>query len=118
MRIFNRDPAVILGLVSAFLQMGIAFGWGLSETETASINAFTAAAIGLATAWAVARDRLIPAILGFGQAGFTLILTFGTDMSEQQVTSVMAFVALLLSLFVRTQVTAKVAADGSRVVPA
>lgn len=115
MKIFGRDPAVILGIVSALLQMVMAYGVHLTDAQTAAINAIAAAALGLATAAVVARDRLVPAILGLGQAGFTLALTFGADLSQQQVATTMAFAAVALALFTRTQVVAPVAADGSRV---
>lgn len=115
MQIFGRDPAVILGFVSAFLQMLIAYGVHLSDGQTAAINAIAAAVLGLLTAVIVARDRLIPAILGIGQAGFTLALVFGANLSQRQVATTMAVAAVALALFARTQVTAPVAADGSRV---
>lgn len=115
MRVFGRDPALFLGLVSALLQMLTAYGLHLTDAQTASINAAAAAALGVVTAFAVARERLVPAILGVGQALFTLALAFGAHFSQQEVATTMSFAALALALFVRTQVTAPVDADGAPV---
>lgn len=115
MRILGREPAVILGILAALLEMLVAYGVHLSSGQTAAINAVAAAAVGLATAAVVARDRLLPAILGAGQAGFGLLLAFGVHLSAHQVGTAMAVIAAVAAAFVRTQVTARITADGSRV---
>jgi nicotinamide riboside transporter PnuC len=116
MRIFGREPAVLLGLLSAALQMVVAFGLALTPEMTASINAVAAAVIGVITAFTLARDQLYPAIMGLAQAALTLGLAFGYDMSADTTTTIMAFVAALLpALAIRPQVTAPLADDGSRV---
>jgi hypothetical protein len=114
-KIFGREPAVILALVSAAIQLLVTFGLPLSTDETASINAVAAAALGLLTAAFVARDQLVPAILGFTQAALTLGLAFGLHMSQANIGVIMAFSAAAVALFIRTQVTAMVALDGSTV---
>ena len=116
MRIFGRDPATILGFVSAGIQMLVAFGLHWSDDQTAAVNAGAAAVLGVVTAFFVAKDQILPAIVGFTQALMTIGLAFGLDWSADQVAMVMAFVAAGAALFgVRPQVTAPIAADGTRV---
>jgi hypothetical protein len=112
---FDRYPAVILGIVSALLQMLTAYGLPLSADQTTWINAAVAAVLGLAMAAAVAHDRLLPAILGLGQAGFGLAIAFGAHVSQDQVATAMAVLAAVVAAFTHTQVTAAVNAHGQRV---
>lgn len=116
MKILGREPAVLLGVLSAALQMVVAFGLHLTNDQTAAINAAAAAVFGVLTAVMVARDQLYPAIMGLAQAALTLGLAFGYNMSADSTTAVMAFIAALLpAIAIRPQVTAKVADDGTRV---
>ena len=112
---FERYPAVILGIVSALLQMLTAYGLDLSKDETTWINAAVAAVLGLAMAIAVAHDRLRPAILGLGQAGFGLAIAFGAHVSQDQVATAMAVIAALAAAFTHTQVVAAIDKHGNRV---
>lgn len=116
MKFFGRDPATILGFVSAGIQMLVAFGLHWSNSQTAAVNAGVAAVLGVVTAFYVAHDQVLPAIVGLTQALLTVGLAFGLDWSADQVAMVMAFVAAAVALFgVRPQVTAIVAKDGTRV---
>lgn len=116
MKILGREPAVILGLVSAVLQLVVALGLPLSKDQTLAINAAVAAVLGVVTAFYVAHDQLYPAILGFAQAGLALLLAFHFDLSADTTAAVMAVVAGALAVFgVRPHVTPVVAPDGSRV---
>lgn len=116
MRIFGRDPATILGFVSAGIQMLVAFGLDWSNDQTAAVNAGVAAVLGVVTAFMVAQDEILPAVMGLTQAALAIGLAFGLDWSADQVAMVMAFVAAGVALFgVRPQVKAPVAPDGTRV---
>jgi hypothetical protein len=79
-RFLQRYPAMILGIVSAGLQMLIAWGVPLSDGAAAGINGLVAAVFGIATAFFLARDQLLPAILGVGQAVFTLLRSASTSL--------------------------------------
>ena len=114
-----RYPAAILLGLSTLLQMLVAFGMDLSDGETAAINAVAAAVFGVATAVVLAHDRLLPAILGFGQALATLFIAFGAHLTDSQVSTALALLAAvvtpLIGAFVHTQVTAQVDQHGNRV---
>ncbi|MFC4111368.1 hypothetical protein [Nonomuraea zeae] len=105
MKIFGREPALILGLLSAGVQMVTALFLPLTMTQVAAINSIAAAGLGVWTAFAT-RNRdggtsIKPAVLGFTQAAITLGLVFGVSLTDQQTAAIMAFVALVGALFVR-----------------
>jgi hypothetical protein len=114
-----RYPAAVLLGLSTLLQMLVAFGWDLSDGETGAINAIAAAVFGVATAVVLAHDRLLPAILGFGQALATLFIAFGAHLTDQQVSTALALLAAvvtpLIGAFVHTQATAQIDKHGNRV---
>lgn len=114
-----RYPAAILLGLSTLLQMLVAFGWDLSDGQTGAINAAAAAVFGVATAWVLAQDRLLAAILGLVQAGATLIVAFGGHISDAQVHTVLEFIAAvatpLIGVLVHKAATAAVDAHGNPV---
>ena len=103
--ILGREPAVILGFLSAALQLLTAFVLPLNSEQVGALNAVAAAAIGVWTAFvtraADGGSSIQTAVLGFAQAGITLALVFGLSLSEEQTASIMAFVAMAVSMFVR-----------------
>lgn len=107
-RIFGREPALWLGLFSAALQLAVAFWLDWDDATVTAVNAAAAAALGLVTAWMTRAvdggSSIQGAILGFAQAALTLGLKFGLEVSAEQTTAIMAFVALLTAAFVRGNV--------------
>lgn len=115
--VVGRYPALLLGVLSTLLQMLIAFGVHLTDTQALTINGIISAALGVLTAALVARDRLLPAILGLGQAGIDLFIAFGWHPTDAQVNTAMAFLAALstaVAAFVHTQVDAPLDELGAR----
>jgi hypothetical protein len=110
-KILGREPALWLALVAAAAQLSTAFGLDLTTGQQASINAAAIAVVGVITAF-VTRDGISAAVLGLIQAGVSLGVGFGLHWSPDQQSTVMAFAAALVAMFVRTQVTAPVAALG------
>ena len=69
------------------------------------------------TAAFVARDRRLPAILGFGQAGIDLFIAFGWHLTDAQENAAMAFLAALstaIAVVIHTQVDVPLDATGVR----
>lgn len=114
-----RYPAAVLLGLSSLLQMLMAFGVDLTDGETGAINAVAAGVFGLLTAAVLAHDRLLPAILGLGQAGATLIVAFGGQLTDAQVHTALDLLAAiatpLLAAFVHAQATAALDKHGNRV---
>ncbi|REF00056.1 hypothetical protein [Thermomonospora umbrina] len=115
MKILGRDPAAWLALVAVGVQFLVAWGVDLSEAQQAGVNAVATMGMGLAIAWVVARDKVIPAAAGLLTAVLQLGVSFGWDIDQDQIATAGALLTAVLALYLRTQVTARVAADGTRV---
>jgi nicotinamide riboside transporter PnuC len=115
MKIFGRDPAAWLGLVAVGVEFLVAVGVDLTEQEQSWINASATAAMGLLIAATVARDQIIPAAAGLLGAVLQLAVSFGAHISQEQITMAGALLTAALAFWLRTQVTAPVAPDGTRV---
>lgn len=115
MKLFGREPAVWLGLVAVAVQFLVAWGVDFSGEQQAGINAVATLVMGLAVAVMSARDQIVPAASGLLVGVLQLAVAFGFDLSQEKITTAGALLTALLALWLRTQVTAPVAADGTRV---
>lgn len=115
MKLFGREPAVWLGLVAVAVQFLVAWGVDFSGEQQAGINAVATLVMGLAVAVASARDQIVPAAAGLLVGVLQLAVAFGWDLSQEKITTAGALLTGVLALWLRTQVTAPVAADGTRV---
>jgi hypothetical protein len=110
MKLFGREPALLLGLVAAAIQLFSATVLNLTVEQQGVLNAVAVAIIGVVTAVAVRSDKAAPAVLGLVQAVLACALAFGLAIAPETQGAVMAFVTALVSAFVRTQVVAPVPA--------
>lgn len=104
-KIFGREPAVLLGLVGSAIALFVAlFGARLSLDGdfTAVAMAVVSAALGFYSAWAT-KDTLLGVSVGLVKALISLGLYFGLDMSVELQASVMLFVEALVGFWQRTQ---------------
>jgi len=108
MKVFGREPAVVLALISAVLQVLAVFGWNLTPEHQGAVTAVIAATFGVFTAFFVAQDKILPALLGLAQAGFSLLMAFGLDVGTNTQLAVTTLVTAAVACFVRTQVVAPV----------
>lgn len=110
MKIFGREPALILGLVAAGIQLFSALILPLSVGQQGVLNAVAVGVIGFVTAVSVSSERAAAALIGLAQSVLACALAFGLDLAPDAQGAIMAFVTALASAFVRTQVSAPVAA--------
>lgn len=116
---FLREPVLTLTpLIAPAAGLVLLFIADLPAETQAAWNGAATAAAGLITAALVARDRLAPAIMGFVQTVLQLLAVFGFGLSAEQTTGLMGFVALVVGMWLRTQVFAKVDANGAPREPA
>jgi len=113
--LLGRDPAAWLALVAITVQFLVAWGVELTEEQQAGINAVATMAMGLAVSWVVAREKAIPAAAGLLAAVLQLGVSFGWDITQEQIAAAGALLTAVLALYLRTQVTAPIAPDGSKV---
>lgn len=110
----SRDPALYAGLAAALIQLVSALIFPLSAAQQAGLNAVVVALAGLVTAFWVRRDGQAAAVIGCAQAVISAALYFGLKLSPEGQAAIMAVITTAAAMFIRTQVTAKVNADGDR----
>lgn len=107
MKIFGREPALWIQLISSALMMFSAFVLPLTVDQQGVINAIFVSLFGLITAVSV-HDGISAAVLGFIKAAIALGLAFGLHLVPEQQAIIMSFAAAIVGMYVRTQVTAPV----------
>lgn len=114
-KVFGREPALVLSIVAVLGQLVSQFFADFSAEQQGAVNAVAFAVLGLVGAWKVQREKLVPALLGFAQAGVALFLAFGVDFAADHQSTVLAVLTVIVGAFTRTQVTAPVDATGRAV---
>ena len=112
MRLFNREPALWLGLIAILVKLVAAFGVDVSAEQQAVVNAVAAAAVGLILA-VMAGDAIGAAVLGLAQAVLALAVGFGLDWSAEQQAVVLAAASAIVAMWDRTQITAPAPASAA-----
>ena len=114
-KIFGREPSVILGSIAIAVQFVSAFFVQVSQDTQTLINALAAAAIGFAVAYMVKDEGAFAAFVGLGQAALALGMNLGLDMSADQQAAAMAALTILGQFWlVRDRVTAPITKEGLR----
>ncbi len=105
MKIFGREPALILGFVAALVQSLFAFGVNVSPGVQTAVNAIAAGVVAIISAIVLKNGALSAALMQLATAGMALVVGLGLDWSTEKQGWVMALVAAGIALFTRTQVT-------------
>jgi hypothetical protein len=104
-KIFGREPTLVLQSLSAVLSVFVAVGIpNLSAEQAGLIIAVISAALGVVNAVMV-RPVAPPAFIGFVSAGAALLSAYGLELSQELVGSVTVAVVAVLALLTRGQVT-------------
>lgn len=105
MKIFGREPTVVLQSISALLSIIVTFGvdWLTAEQQVLLV-AFIGAAFGLLNALMV-QPWAPGAFIAFVTAGAALLTGYGLTLSPELVGAITAAVPVLLALQIRGQVT-------------
>lgn len=109
MKIFGREPALLLGFAAAFLQLLAAFGLNVDATQQTLINTVLACVVAVVSAVVLRSGALGAAIMQLGQAALALFVGFGLDWTADTQGKTMAALSAALALWTRTQVVAPVA---------
>lgn len=110
MKIFGREPAVILAFIAAALKLAAAFGLKVSDDQQGVINTVLSCLVAVALVVVLHQGSLYAALVNLAQAAMALFLAFGLDLSGERQALIMASLAALLAVFgVRPQVQAPVA---------
>jgi hypothetical protein len=100
---FLNEPAVLVGVVEAFLAVLVTFQLpGLDANDAGLILAAVSAGLGAVAAWAT-RDTFLSLLAGFGKAVLILAINYGAPISEETMGSLVALMAVVVGAYVRTQ---------------
>lgn len=116
MKFFGREPALWLMAIASAIQMVSAFAFPLSGEQQGVLNAAVAALAGVAIAWSVAREKLLPALTGALTALIAVGAAFGFDLSAEAQGALMAFITAAAGFLIRDRVVAPVDETGAYVV--
>lgn len=104
MRIFGREPALIIAVVSAGLSLLVTFNVGLSGEQAGALVAVISGALAAVTA-AMTRPIAPSAFTGLVAAGVALLSAYGFNVSPETVGALNAVVLAVLALLTRGQVS-------------
>lgn len=108
-RIFGREPAYWLALASGLIALVSATAFPLTTEQQGVLNAVVAALVGVITAWRLAGEGLVAALVGFFKAAIAVALAFGLSWSpEVQGTAMVVIELVLTGILVRPNVVAPV----------
>jgi hypothetical protein len=105
-RVWGREPALILAAIAVFVQILSAWVFPLTEGQQSAVNAVALAAMGVAAAYSVRRNKLLPAAAGLLAAGTQAALAFGIQLTQDQIASIGALVAIPAAVFTWSRVDA------------
>lgn len=105
MKIFGREPAVWIAVISGVLDLAVSFG--LPHLSTMQAGAIMAAISALGGVWTAVHVRPITpaAFTGLVTAAASLLLSYGVHVTQQQTGAATVLVLALLTLLTRQQVT-------------
>jgi hypothetical protein len=104
MKVFGREPTLVLQAISALLGIGVAMSLpNLSAEQAGLIIAALSAGIGAVNAFMV-RPVAPTAFVGLVGAGAALLAAYGLDVSQPVVGSISAATIAVMGLLARQQV--------------
>lgn len=113
MKIFGREPALVLAFIASGIMVFSQFVYPLTVDQQGGLNATCMALVGIITLFTVAEDGGLALIVGLAKAVLALALAFRLNLDPGAQAVVMAFVTVTAQLFVRSNVVAPLKADGS-----
>ena len=104
MRVFGREPALIIAAIAGALNLGVTFKLGISSEQAGAIVAVITAAAGVLTA--MATRPIAPAVFKtLVTASAALLSAFGFNLTPEQTGAVTTLVLMVLAMLTRAQVT-------------
>lgn len=109
MKFFGREPALWIAFAGAAIQVFSSLVFNLTVDQQGTLNFIVVAVFGLATAFVVKGDQMVPAILGFFKGLTALAIAFGLNFSPENQALVMVLIGTVVAIVVRDRVVAPVA---------
>lgn len=108
MKIFGREPVVILAFIAVALKLATAYGLDVSADQQGAIMAVLSLIVAVVNAIILKTGAVGAAIINLAQGAIALFLAFGLDMSADQQALWMALIESVVALWVREKVVAPV----------
>lgn len=114
-KIFGREPSVILGAIAVAVQFVSAFVVNVDQNTQTAINAVAVALVGFIVAYMVKDEAAFASFVGLAQAALALGMNLGLDWSTDRQAAAMAALTIAAQFWlVRDRVTAPVTREGLR----
>lgn len=105
-KIFGQEPAFFVGVVEAALALFLTFGWfDLTQNQVGAVVAATAAVLGFVTAYAT-KTTAYSALVSAAKALLVVAVTFGAPLTDAQTGSIIAFITIFASGYLRNRTAA------------
>ncbi|MFD8577135.1 hypothetical protein ACFV1H_17615 [Streptomyces virginiae] len=104
MKLFGREPALILGFIAAMVKL-VGYQYDVSAGTQTAINVVAASVVALILAVVAKTGAWAAAVLQVAQALFSLFAGLGLDWSADKQALWMAAIGAALALYERTQIT-------------
>ncbi|TXJ75429.1 hypothetical protein E2C11_23235 [Streptomyces lavendulae] len=104
-RIFGREPAAVLALISILVKLGSAYVFHASAEQQATVNTVAACLVALLIAIS-AHDSVGAAVFNLAQALVAAAVGFGLKLDADHQALWLSLVTVVIGLWSRTQVTA------------
>lgn len=108
MKIFGREPVVLLAFIAVTLKLAAAYGLDVSADQQGAIMAVLSLIVAVITAIVLKTGAVGAAIINLGQGALALFLAFGLDLTADQQALWMALIESVVALWVREKVVAPV----------
>lgn len=108
MKIFGREPVVILAFIAVALKLASAYGLDVSADQQGAIMAVLSLGVAVVTAIVLKNGAVGAAIINLAQGALALFLAFGLDLTADQQALWMALIESAVALWVREKVVAPV----------
>jgi hypothetical protein len=110
MKLFGREPVILLAFVAVALKLASAYGLDVTAEQQAVIMAVLSGIVALAEAIVLRTGAAAATIINLAQGLLALFLGFGLEMTAEQQALWMLAVEGAVALFLRREVTAPVPA--------
>jgi hypothetical protein len=106
----GRESVQLAAALAGLIQV-LSLALHFTSDQQGTLNAAVVLVIGALTAWSVSAEKAAPLMAGVVQAVLSVAVSFGLDLSPQVQSTVMAFVASAVALWLRFIVTSSVGPD-------
>jgi hypothetical protein len=108
MKIFGREPALVMAFLSSLIAVFSAIIFHLTDTQQGGLNAAILAVFGFITAAMLEKEKFVPALVGLAKALIAVAISFGLHWTPEQQGLFIALVSTAAALWYRPQVVASV----------